>query len=423
MSYSPPGRTSRATVLYLLPQPFFQPRGSSFRALATLEAIAGLGYQVDLLCFPLGADPKDKAFTIFRSGKPPFFASVPVGPSPRKLVFDIPLAWSARRLVRANAYDVIHGVEEAGFIAGYLGRRYGVPYIFDMHSWMSQQLEDGNYLRSRFLLNRFKRLELRAMARARAIITVGPEMTEVLKRLAPGVAAYSLPDSPLSFGESATPELENTITRRFFSQTRRTILYTGNFHPYQGIDLLIQSIRQLKQRIDGRFDFVLLLVGGSAAESRTVGRYRKMASDLGLEQEIVFCGEYPAEAMPAFMRRSDLLVSSRISGNNVPLKVYTYLASGTLLVATNIPSHTQVLNDGNCLLADPEPEGLARALYRGLADISVQERERIATAARHIGAAEQHQAFKAIVQKCYEDCTRPPAATATPAPDTTVRSE
>ena len=423
MTSPPPGGTTRGRVLYILPQPFFQPRGSSFRALSTVEAIAGLGYQVDLLCFPLGADPPNKGFTILRSGRPPFFTSVRVGPSPRKVLFDVPLAWRARRLVRANGYDVIHGVEEAGFIAAHLGRRYGIPYIFDMHSWMSQQLEDVNYLRTRFLLEQFKRFELRSMAQARAIITVGPEMTEALKRLAPGVSAYSLPDSPLSFGDAPAPELERTIGRNFFSQHRKTILYTGNFHPYQGIDLLIQSIRHLKQRIDGRFDFVLLLVGGSAAEARTVGRYRQMAAELGVAQNIVFGGEYPAEAMPIFMKRSDLLVSSRITGNNVPLKVYTYLASGTLLVATKTPSHTQVLSEGNCLLADPEPAALARALYRGLAEITEQEKERITAAARQVGVVEQRQAFRSIVRACYDHATRRPAARATPAPDTTAPSE
>jgi glycosyltransferase involved in cell wall biosynthesis len=296
-------------------------------------------------------------------------------------------------------------VEEAGFIAGHLGIRYGVPYIFDMHSWMSQQLEDGGYLKSRFLLDRFRAFESRTMNRARAIVTVGPEMTEALKRLAPGVPACTLPDLPLTFDEVETPGLENPITRRFFPPGRKTIVYTGNFHPYQGIDLLIESIRHLKQGMDGQIDFTVLLVGGGPAEARTVARYQRMAADLGVEREIVFCGEHPAEAMPVFMKHADLLVSSRITGNNVPLKVYTYLASGRLLVATNIPSHTQVLNEENCLLADPEPEALARALYRGLVDITVPEKERLTAIARQVGGVEQRQKFSAIVQECYEFCT------------------
>jgi glycosyltransferase involved in cell wall biosynthesis len=398
---------SDTRILYILPQPFLLSRGSSFRALATVDALAELGYQVDLLCYPLGIDPQKRQYAIHRSRRPPLLTSVKIGPSPQKIIFDIPLACMAHRMVRRNGYAVIHGVEEAGFIASWLGRKFNVPYIFDMHSWMSQQIEDCNYLKSRLLLNLFKKLESQAMNRARAIITVGPEMTEILRtRLAPGVYAATLPDCPLVFDDLDSTDLEAQITSRFFDRPRKTILYTGNFHPYQGIDLLLESIRELKALVAGRFPLALLLVGGGEGEVRSVAAYRQKAVDLGIAEEVVFCGAHPAEAMPIFMDRADLLVSSRSTGNNVPLKVYTYLASGRLLVATNIPSHTQVLNVGNCLLADPEPKALARTLYRGLVELPEEERQRLAAEARRIGGVEQHQIFRGVLKDCYNHCTR-----------------
>lgn len=393
-------------VLYILPQPYLLSRGSSFRAQATVNALAELGYQVDLLCYPLGIDPKNRKYTIHRSRRPPFLTSVKIGPSPQKIIFDIPLACTAHRMVRQNGYAVIHGVEEAGFIASWLGRKFDIPYIYDMHSWMSQQIEDGNYLRCRLLLNLFKKVELQAMNRARAIITVGPEMTEILQtQLAPRVYAATLPDCPLVFDDDlVSQDLRDTITRQFFGRQRKTILYTGNFHPYQGIDLLLESIGKLKALVAGRFDFTLLLVGGGAGEMKSISSYKKMVSDLGVDEEVIFCGEYPAEAMPIFMEQADLLVSSRITGNNVPLKVYTYLASGRLLVATRIPSHTQVLNEGNCLLADPAPGSLAQAFFRGLVEVTEEERHELVAEARRIGGVEQQQTFRAVVKDCYDHC-------------------
>jgi glycosyltransferase involved in cell wall biosynthesis len=272
---------------------------------------------------------------------------------------------------------------------------------------MSQQIEDGNYLPFAPLLDMFKRMELRAMNRARAIITVGPEMTEILQtRLAPGVYAATLPDCPLVFDDLDTGDLPERISREFFAAPRRTILYTGNFHPYQGIDLLLESVRELKALVAGRFPFRLLLVGGGEGEAKAVAAYRQKVAELGIADAVVFCGAHPAEAMPVFMDRADVLVSSRSTGNNVPLKIYTYLASGRLLVATDIPSHTQVLNAGNCLLAAPEPQALAAELYRGLFEISDEQRQRLTTAARHIGGEEQHQIFREVLRDCYAHCTR-----------------
>ncbi len=391
-------------VLYLLPQPYLLSRGSSFRALATVDALAELGYQVDLLCYPIGKGPKKNAYKIFRSSSIPFLTKVKIGPSFGKCLFDIPFAWKAFSLVKKNKYDLIHGVEEAGLIASCLGRKYKIPYIYDMHSWMSQQIEDSKFIKSKIILNYFKKLELQAMNRAKAIITVGPEMTKLLTSLAPSVTAYSLLDCPLNFSELASVALKKTIQEKFFSQEDSVLVYTGNFHSYQGIDLLIESIAELKRITTSETKkFRLLLVGGGSGEEQVIDRYKKKVAALGLTDEIIFCGEFPAEAMPVFMELADLLVSSRVQGNNVPLKIYTYLASGNLLLATNIASHTQVLNSENCLLADPEPNSLARAIHRGLFEISEAEKKSLVQAALQIGSIEQQEKFKAVLKDCYKN--------------------
>jgi glycosyltransferase involved in cell wall biosynthesis len=50
------------------------------------------------------------------------------------------------------------------------------------------------------------------------------------------------------------------------------------------------------------------------------------------------------------------------------LKIYEQLASGIPLVATRILSHTQVLDDGICFLADADAKSFAAALTRALTD-------------------------------------------------------
>ena len=375
--------------------------------MATVDVLAELGYQVDMLCYPLGNSPQNRQYTIFRSYGPASVQSVKIGPSPQKVLLDIPLAWSARKLVRKYSYDVIHGVEEAGFIACWLGKRYGIPYIFDMHSWMSQQIEDGKFLKIRFLLDLFKKLELYAMKNARAIITVGEEMTSLLRtKLVPDVYSVSLPDRSLSLQDSVSQETIRSIEERFFRQPGKKILYTGNFHQYQGIDLLLDSIQELKKQ--GGLDCQLLLVGGGDGEREKVEFYKEMCRTKGIADSVIFCGEFPPETMSVFIEKSDVLVSSRITGNNIPLKIYTYLASGKLLVATNIASHTQVLHSGNCLLAEPDPAAFARELQRALCELTDSEKERIAEEAKKSSGQEHFQKFTDILANCYTHCLKRP---------------
>ena len=46
------------------------------------------------------------------------------------------------------------------------------------------------------------------------------------------------------------------------------------------------------------------------------------------------------------------------------------MASGRPLVATRIPTHTQLLDDSLAFLVEPSPEGLARGIEEALADRS-----------------------------------------------------
>ena len=74
--------------------------------------------------------------------------------------------------------------------------------------------------------------------------------------------------------------------------------------------------------------------------------------------------------------------SPRIAGSNTPLKIYEQLASGVPLVATRIPSHTQVVDDRVCFLVEPSERAMAEGLEAALTDTA--RRERVVAAAREL---------------------------------------
>ena len=70
----------------------------------------------------------------------------------------------------------------------------------------------------------------------------------------------------------------------------------------------------------------------------------------------------------ALNRHASVLVSPRSTGGNTPLKVYEQLSSGIAIVATNIHSHTQVLEPTVAFLVKPDAESFAAGLVRALED-------------------------------------------------------
>jgi glycosyltransferase involved in cell wall biosynthesis len=56
------------------------------------------------------------------------------------------------------------------------------------------------------------------------------------------------------------------------------------------------------------------------------------------------------------------------------MKIYSYLDSGTAVLATRLRTHTQVLDDRTAYLVPPEPEALGNGLAELLRDPVLRER-------------------------------------------------
>jgi len=121
-------------VLLISPQPFFQWRGSPIRVAFNADALARLGYCVDLLTLPIGEDKKIEGVNVIRVANPFRLRNIPIGPSLPKIFFDVLLLLKGAKLCLRNRYTVIHGVEEAGFIGVILAKLINARVIFEKHS-------------------------------------------------------------------------------------------------------------------------------------------------------------------------------------------------------------------------------------------------------------------------------------------------
>lgn len=361
-----PGKNiSQKSVLLIAPQPFFVNRGTPINVRAMAESLSSLGYAVDLLVFPVGQDLQIPGVSILRSPRIPGIRSVPIGPSWRKVFLDILLSLSALLRCIRKRYDVIHGVEEAGIIAWVLSRMFRTPYVFDMDSCMVSQLESSGFMRAGLALRGIAALERHCIEQASAVTTVCTALSEKVREFAPEAVIHQIEDFPIEGLQETPPESIANIRQQWQLDGKKVVLYTGNFEGYQGVELLIDGFHAACSRLAGTASTRLLLVGGDEEKIRLM---KERAHGLGLEDTVIFTGPQPAELMGAFMAAADVLVSPRTQGNNTPLKLYSYMASGRAIVATNIASHTQVIDAECAYLCAPTAPELGAALIEALSD-------------------------------------------------------
>jgi glycosyltransferase involved in cell wall biosynthesis len=121
----------------------------------------------------------------------------------------------------------------------------------------------------------------------------------------------------------------------------------------------------------------LVIVGGREDD---ITRYRKRAAELGIRPAVHFLGPRPVSLLRDLLGEADVLVSPRLKGLNTPMKIYSYLDSGTAVLATRLPTHTQVLDEHTAYLVDPQPAALGDGLATLLRDPLL--RDRLASAAK-----------------------------------------
>lgn len=349
-------------ILMIAPEPFFEPRGTPFSEYHRIRALLELGHTVDLVTYPFGGDVTLPGLRVFRALRPPFVRRVGIGPSLAKVPLDVSLAATALRRAMSDRYDMVHSHEEGAAIGIALAWWLGVPHLYDMHSSLPQQLGNFKFSQSRVLRWIFERFERVAVARSRVVIVICPELERLVRELRPESAPVLIENAP-GAGEN-TPIVERTALRAQYGvdASAPVILYTGTFEAYQGLDLLFAAAPDvLRARPDARF----VLAGGAPAQ---IEECKAHARSLGVDGQVVFTGERPAGEIPDLLAAADVLVSPRSRGTNTPLKIYQYLRSGRVIVATRLLTHTQVLNDGVAILTEATPAGFAAGILQAIGD-------------------------------------------------------
>ena len=374
-------------VLLVAPQPFFTAAGTPINVLQMCRALTDIGYQVHLATLPTGESIDIDNLVYHRVWHLPLIKRVPVGFSIGKAIYDVLLAVKLVQLLSRHRYTAVHAIEEAVFFAVPIARLFGTPAVSDLDSDLCLQLKQNRSLVARGLASPAAPLRRWAIRRSAGVVTVAQHLTDMATEISPGTPVFEIRDIPLDAAlRRPEPEQVERLRQEFGLGRERIAVYTGNFDQRQGVDVLVDAMPAVLKRFP---DATLLLVGG---EPDRIEAMRARAKQLGVGAAIRFAGKQPPETMPEFMALANVLVSPRLEPLVTPLKIYTYMVSGRPIVATDLPTHTQVLDERSAILAAPTADGLAAGIARAFEDPAAADR--LAERARQ--SVEQNHTYEAF---------------------------
>lgn len=350
-------------ILVLAPHDFYIDRGTPMDVDILVRALSARGYEMDLVTYRAGEDRDYPGLTIYRASTPAWMRPKGPGFSIRKLLSNVGLFLAARRLVKRHEYDVVHAGEEAVFLAIWFGWWKRLPYVYDMDSSVAQQMvEKMSWLKP--LAPVFNWFERRAIRGALAVAPVCGALAD-LARDRGAAHVVTLHDisqlRPREGGGSGW-------LKEGLDIDGPVVMYVGNFQPYQGVDLLLEAFALALQR---GCEAHLVVAGGS---DDRIDAYEQRLESLGIGGRVHFIGHWPAARLGELLAEADVVTSPRTTGVNTPMKVFPYLHSGRALLATDLPTHTQILTSEVARLAPADAEGFGEAIVELIENEELRER-------------------------------------------------
>ena len=358
------------------------------------ETLAAGEHNVHLLVFHEGEDVRMEGVVLDRVHAFPGTSGIGPGFSLKKIICDILMLCKASRLIRQGNFDLVHAVEEAAFIALALKRLYRIPYLYDMDSSLALQMQEKfSFLKPAGTM--MQSAENAVIRKSLGVIAVCKSLEDIARRADVDKPILRLEDVSMLPAEIKQQE----DIRNDYKISGTVFMYVGNLESYQGIDLLLESFALACRQRD---DAALVIIGGKETD---ITAYGEKARQLGIDANTFFLGPRPISDLGSCLVQADILVSPRISGNNTPMKIYSYLDSGRPVLATRLTTHTQVLDDSISLLAEPTAEAFAGAMVE-LLDKPEQRKKLAGTAKNRVQKEFTRTAFARKLLAFYDTIDR-----------------
>src|SRR3989338_4727355 len=132
---------------------------------------------------------------------------------------------------------------------------------------------------------------------------------------------------------------------------KKIVMYVGHLYDWKGAPLLLEVARKF-QVSSFKFQVLFVFVGGTEYD---LEKFRKKAEG---SNNVLILGQKPHKDIPVYLKSADILILPNSAEEEIsksytsPLKMFEYMASKRPIVATNLPSIREVLNDANAVLME-----------------------------------------------------------------------
>jgi len=341
-------------VLMIAPTPYFADRGCHVRIYEEARSLAGFGHEVRIVTYHLGRDTPGIPTSRIRNI--PWYRKLSAGPSWHKPYLDLLLFFKTLAVARSFRPHLLHAhLHEGAFLGIFLKKILKVPLVFDCQGSLTAEIIDHGFVRKGSALCRvFRAVEGFVNRRADRIVTSsGPAATALREEWnVPAGKVTAVMDGVHTGEFSPGPKVE--VRRELGLPSDRPVaLFLGVLNRYQGIDILMDVVKTMKERgVE-----LHVLVMGFPEE-----RYQALAREAGISDRITFTGRIDYRQASRCLSAGDIALSPKISLTEANGKLFNYMACGLPVVVFDTPVNREILGDAGVYARFGDPADFADRL-------------------------------------------------------------
>ncbi|WP_339393931.1 glycosyltransferase [Brevibacterium metallidurans] len=246
-------------------------------------------------------------------------------------------------------------------------RRIGIPFVYEVRGlWELTEAasKEGWEHSERFALQ--VELENLVATEADHVLAITAQVRDEL--IARGVAPERITLAPNAVNSDEflpLPADKDYAQSLGITLDRPVIGFAGSLVAYEGLDLLLESVRMIRDRGIP----VQVVIAGSGAAAKEL---QTLTAQLDLEDDVTFVGRVPIEDIPRLMSFMEIMPCPRLSTSVTelvsPLKPLESFAAGNVVVLSDVSPQVDLAppGSGRGFLF---PAGDAEALANTLADV------------------------------------------------------
>ena len=247
--------------------------------------------------------------------------------------------WRLRRALERSRPDILHAHDtDALQTIGPVGRRLGIPVVFDSHElWLGRSGRGHGSIYHRAAQTYYGWVERRWVPAAAAVMVANPPVAPILERRYGLDRVHVVPNYPTERGSVEKRDLRLLPGGETIAAGVPIVLYVGGITLDRGIEQLVDAMASIP-------DAHLVFLGGGGLEPEI----RQRVTERGFDARTHFLGMVSSSEVVPYATSATVGILSTVPTNlnnrlALPNKIFQYMAAGIPTVASDYPQVREVV--------------------------------------------------------------------------------